>query len=102
MSLPSPKTQRAQWKGDRERTRAWGRGGVKWNTVLLARQGHNTLGLTKAIIICLRFAQDWAQQHPIIAALGWGEELVGPHHFQRIYRQLVVAESGKTFSLVVV
>lgn len=54
------------------------------------------------MIICLRFAQDWAQQHPIIAVLGWGEELVGPHHFQRIYRQLVVAESGKTFSLVVV
>lgn len=73
--------------GGRERARARGRGGVKWNTVLLARQDHNTLGLTKAMMIHFRFAQDWAQQHPIIAVLGWGEELVGPHHFQRIYRQ---------------
>lgn len=60
MSLPSPKTQRAQWKGGRERARAQGRGGVEWNTVLLARQGHNTLELTKAMIICLRVTQDWA------------------------------------------
>lgn len=96
-----PRLREHSGRGGRERARAQGRGGVKWNTVLLARQDHNTLGLTKAMMIHFRFAQDWAQQHPIIAVLGWGEELVGTHHFQRIYRQLVVAEYGETFSSVV-